>query len=426
MIDTPLLLPGQQLSGLYSQLTKGIRMSNLTAIDLFAGAGGLSEGLTEAGFRSLYANELVPTYAATFALNHPGAKVDSRDIRTVNAGAIRRSLGLKKGELDLVAGGPPCQGFSINAPARSTDDRRNHLFKEYLRFVDEFQPRAVLIENVPGLVSFEGGATLAAILQALEDLGYKADVQILYAPHYGVPQTRWRTIILALRDGADAITAFPNPKRQAPMRVNFTSRFDGRNIVALPKSVELPSYTSVSQAIGDLPRLVNGEAGEPVKQYATAPTNDYQWALRAGSEGVLNHEAARLSKINLDRMANIPQGGNWTDIPFDLLPKGMKNARRTDHTKRYGRVHPDGLASTILTKCDPHWGAYFHYDQDRAFTVREAARIQSFPDSYQFTGSRVDQYEQVGNAVPPLLAAAVGQSIANALGVTTTALSRAV
>lgn len=401
-------------------------MSNLTAIDLFAGAGGLSEGLSEAGFRSLYANELVPTYAATFALNHPGTMVDSRDIRSVDAQKIRRSLGLKKGELDLMAGGPPCQGFSINAPTRSTDDRRNHLFKEYLRFVDEFQPRAVLIENVPGLVSFEGGATLAAILQSLENLGYRADVQILYAPHYGVPQTRWRTIILALRDGADALTAFPNPERHAPMRVNFTSRFDGRNIVALPKSVELPSYTSVSQAIGDLPRLVNGEAGDPIKQYPTAPTNEYQRALRAGSEGVLNHEAARLSKINLDRLANIPQGGNWTDIPFELLPKGMKNARRTDHTKRYGRVHPDGLASTILTKCDPHWGAYFHYDQDRAFTVREAARIQSFPDSYKFTGSRVDQYEQVGNAVPPLLAAAVGQSIANALGVTTTSLSRAV
>lgn len=114
-------------------------------------------------------------------------------------------------------------------------------------------------------------------------------------------------------------------------------------------------------------------------------------------------------------MMHIPPGGNWTDIPDALLPSGMRMARRSDHTKRYGRVNPDGLASTILTKCDPHWGAYFHYEQDRAFTVREAARIQSFPDTYVFCGSRVEQYEQVGNAVPPLLGAAVGRAIAQVL-----------
>lgn len=132
--------------------------------------------------------------------------------------------------------------------------------------------------------------------------------------------------------------------------------------------------------------------------------------MRNGSDGVLNHEAPRLGEINIKRMSFIPPGGNWTDIPEDLLPRGMRRARRSDHTKRYGRVAPDGLASTILTKCDPHWGAYFHYEQDRCFTVREAARIQTFPDSYRFVGSRVEQYEQVGNAVPSLLAAAIGRS----------------
>jgi len=137
--------------------------------------------------------------------------------------------------------------------------------------------------------------------------------------------------------------------------------------------------------------------------------------MRAGSKGVYNHESARLGKINLERLAHIPPGGNWTNIPPELLPKGMQRARRSDHTKRYGRVDPDGLASTILTKCDPHWGAYFHYSQDRAFTVREAARIQTFPDTFIFTGSRVEQYEQVGNAVPPLLAAAIGRKLSGAL-----------
>lgn len=401
-------------------------MHRLTSIDLFAGAGGLSEGLREAGFDSLYANELVPTYAATYKLNHSETQVDSRDIRLVDAAEVRSRLGLEKGELDLVAGGPPCQGFSINAPLRSSDDQRNHLFREFLRFVAEFEPRAVLIENVPGLVSFQNGATLSAIIESLQELGYASDVQILYAPHYGVPQTRWRTVIIGVREDVGVEYQFPLPSRNAPMRVNFTSKFEGKSLVAMPRTLELPTHTTVRDAVGDLPRLTSGGAGVDGEPYATAPQNDFQRALRAGSTGVFNHQAARLSKVNLERLSHIPQGGNWTDIPFELLPKGMKSARRTDHTKRYGRVHPDGLASTILTKCDPHWGAYFHYDQDRSFTVREAARIQSFPDTYRFTGSRVDQYEQVGNAVPPLLGAAVGQSIASTLGVMSGVLTRAV
>ena len=117
----------------------------------------------------------------------------------------------------------------------------------------------------------------------------------------------------------------------------------------------------------------------------------------------------------MERLKYIAPGGNWNDIPFELLPKGMKQARKGDHTMRYGRVLPDGLASTILTKCDPHWGAYFHYEQNRSFTVREAARIQSFPDHFVFTGSMAEQFEQVGNAVPPLLAKAVGLSIQSVL-----------
>jgi len=389
----------------------------LTMVDLFAGAGGLSEGLRQAGFEALYANEIMPQYAQTYALNHPDTIVESSDIRQVNAAEIRLKLGLEPGELDLIAGGPPCQGFSINAPVRSQTDHRNHLFREFLRFTAEFQPRAVMIENVPGLVSFNGGETLQAILQSLLNLGYHADVQILYAPHFGVPQTRWRTIILGFRDYSEPLSAFPEPIALAPIRVNFTARFAGRNLVRLPvEGRELPSFTSVKDAIGDLPPLANGEQGAPVKEYHTAPSNEFQSLLRMGSPGVLNHQAARLSAINLKRMSYIPPGGNWTHIPFELLPAAMQRARTSDHTKRYGRVNPDGLASTILTKCDPHWGAYFHYSQDRAFTVREAARIQTFPDSFRFIGSRVEQYEQVGNAVPPFLAAEVGHSISRVLG----------
>ena len=386
-------------------------MSGYLTIDLFSGAGGLSEGLELAGFHSLYASEIVPIYAETYRLNHPEAMVDVRDIRSVDPQAVRESLGLEVGELDLVAGGPPCQGFSINAPIRSTDDPRNHLFREYLRFVDEFKPRAVLIENVPGLVSFEHGGTLHAIIDALAQLGYGADVHILGAPYYGVPQMRWRTIVMGLRGAVIPQSAWPEPTRHAPLRANFATTFDGHNIVKTPSPETSAPFTTLREAIGDLPPLANGERGERVKPYACEPTCDYQRRLRTGSAGVANHEAGRLSAINMERLRYIRPGENWTAIPFELLPKGMQRARRTDHTKRYGRTPWNEIASTVLTKCDPHWGAYFHPDQDRTYTVREAARIQSFPDHYVFCGAQAEQYAQVGNAVPPMLAEAVGNSL---------------
>ena len=389
--------------------------NNLTMIDLFAGAGGLSEGLTEAGFHSLFASEIIPVYAQTYKLNHPSANVMTADIRSLDANKIRDELNIARGELDLIAGGPPCQGFSINAPIRSTLDQRNHLFKEYLRFVDAFAPKAILIENVPGLVSFEHGATLHAILNALADLGYGADVRILGAAYYGVPQMRWRTIILGLRGKDLPPFAFPEPVYHAPIRPNFTTTFDGHSLVKLPKASASANFVTVAEAIGDLPPLKSGEQGAAVKEYYTEPSCDFQRRARRGSPGVMNHEAPKLSRINMQRLRYISPGGNWTDIPNDLLPKGMQRARKSDHTKRYGRVMPDGLASTILTKCDPHWGAYFHYSQDRSFTVREAARIQSFPDHFIFAGNLQEQFAQVGNAVPPLLAEAVGVAIKSIL-----------
>lgn len=388
-----------------------MRADRLTMIDLFAGAGGLSEGLTQAGFHSLFASEIVSTYADTYQRNHPTTEILKADIKDVDPDQIRVGLGLMRGELDLLAGGPPCQGFSINAPVRSVHDKRNHLFKEYLRFVAAFAPRAILIENVPGLISFEQGATAHAILDALAELGYGTDIRILGAAYYGVPQMRWRTIILGLRGKALPAQAFPEPMYHAPIKPNFASTFDGQILVTSPRAEASAHFTTIYEAIGDLPILKAGERGEAVKAYPCDPICDYQRRARRGSLGVYNHIAPRLSKINLERLKYIKPGGNWTDIPEELLPEGMKRAHRSDHTKRYGRVAPDGLASTILTKCDPHWGAYFHYNQERTFTVREAARIQSFPDRYVFMGTQLEQFAQVGNAVPPLLAEAVGLAL---------------
>jgi DNA (cytosine-5)-methyltransferase 1 len=354
-------------------------------------------------------------YAQTYKKNHPETEVMTADVRTIDPVAIRQKLGLEREQLDLMAGGPPCQGFSINAPIRSVLDERNHLFKEYLRFVDAFAPKAVLIENVPGLVSFEEGETLHAILNALAELGYGAEVRILGAAYYGVPQMRWRTFIVGLRGKNVPASVFPEPVYHAPIRPNFTTTFDGHMLVKMPTAETDSKFVTVYDALSDLPALKNGEQGAAIKEYRTKPVSDYQRRSRTGSIGVLNHEAPRLAEINLKRLHYIKPGGNWTDIPDDLLPKGMMRARKSDHTKRYGRVDPNGLASTILTKCDPHWGAYFHYEQDRSFTVREAARLQSFPDHFVFTGTQAQQFAQVGNAVPPLLANAVGLAIKSVL-----------
>jgi len=180
-----------------------------------------------------------------------------------------------------------------------------------------------------------------------------------------------------------------------------------------PLHLEQPTlkpFVNVFDAIGDLPRLAMGEGGEIVP-YDQPAHSDYARTMRSAETVTYNHYAGVLAPQNVARMKYVKPGGSWRDIPFELLPKGMQKARTSDHTKRYGRLRKEGLAGTVLTKCDPHWGAVFLPDQDRALTVREAARIQSFPDNYKFLGPRVAQYEQVGNAVPVLMAEVIGHRI---------------
>jgi DNA (cytosine-5)-methyltransferase 1 len=276
-------------------------------------------------------------------------------------------------------------------------DERSSLYREYLRVVEGLEPAWVVLENVTGMTSAGGGAAVQAILHGLRELGYVVQQQILRAEDFGVPQERRRIVFIGNKLG---------------LPVDFPSATHG-------PGQSLP-FVTVGDAIGDLPEVPNGHDAERM-HYATAPQNGYQAELRGGANSVTNHSGARLSKINLERLKHIPTGGSWRDIPVDLLPAGMKRAKRSDHTKRYGRLRWDGFASTILTKCDPHWGAYFHPDQDRVLTVREAARLQSFPDWFEFKGSRTDQYVQIGNAVPPLL----GRAIARAIKQTTAGASEA-
>lgn len=344
-------------------------MSNLTAIDLFCGAGGLSIGFERAGFRILAGNDINSVAGQTFQRNHKDAAFIAEPVQDVEVSHLLSSTGLKAGELTCLIGGPPCQGFSVYNHQRGMHDARSHLFKEYLRIVKGLRPQWIVMENVTGILSIDGGKVVEQIKDGLAELGYAVEWRVLKAEEYGVAQERRRIVFIGTRTGQQI--AFPEPTHGAGKK----------------------PFVTVRDAIADLPRLENG-------------------GKFLGPRGsILNHASPKLSDINLQRMKHIPQGGSWRDIPVDLLPEGMKKAKRSDHTKRYGRMKWDGLACTILTKCDIHWGAYIHPEQDRAISVREAARLQSFADDFVFEGSMTDQFVQVGNSVPPLLAQRVAESL---------------
>jgi len=359
-------------------------------VDLFCGAGGLSEGFRQTGFDILLANDFDTWCEATYRLNHPSTEFISGPIQDITASQILSGLSIEKGELDCIIGGPPCQAFSVYNHQRGMHDERSGLFREYLRLVEGLLPKYVVIENVPGMNSVEDGIAVKEIRHGLESLGYNVEVALLKAEEFGVAQERRRLIFIGNRIGADIV--FPKPTH-------------GEGLIP---------FVTVWDAISDLPPLRNGEGNE-VMNYSSPPQSEYQAVIRKDAQMVFNHVAPSLGAINLERLRYIPEGGSWRDIPTDLLPAGMKRARRSDHTKRYGRLRKDGLASTILTKCDPHWGAFFHPTQDRVISVREAARLQGFPDRIRFEGSRVEQYKQVGNAVPVPLSAAVAKAVHKSL-----------
>jgi len=377
-------------------------------IDLFAGAGGLSSGLQMAGFSPLFATDIHEVYSSTYKLNHSNTVVKTEDIRSIAPQSVAKELSIEPEQLDLIAGGPPCQGFSINAPMRSRSDERNHLFWHYLKYCEFFKPKFILIENVPGIMSFDKGAVVDSIQRSLEALGYQAEHRILFAPHFGIPQLRYRFVLVANRLGYKF--EFPEPEYYAKGVANFTGAKELCQFIPELFAHTLKEQPKVWNAISDMPEIMGGCKQHEYEYYIQAQ-NDYQFCMRKGSKSILNHWTSKLGKVNLERLEFIPQGGSWRDIPFDYLPPGLKRARRSDHTKRYGRLHPDGLCSTILTKCDPHWGSFFHPFQKRVLSVREAARIQSFPDAHVFQGNITQQYEQVGNAVPPLLARTLGDKI---------------
>ncbi len=361
-------------------------MTSKTAIDLFSGAGGLSEGFRQAGYEILAGSDIDEAAGKTYEITHPEAKFFLGPIQKLTPAVMLKKLGLKKGELDVVLGGPPCQGYSVYNHQRGADDPRAGLFKEYLRVVKGLQPKWLVMENVTGITSIADGAIVREIVSGMEKLGYRVEMKVLKSEEFGVPQERRRVFFVGTR--TDCPILFPKPTHGPGLK----------------------PYITIWDAISDLPKLKNGESAN-ASSYRHDPKTKYQRELRGKTTVVQNHHAPNLSEVNEKRMSHVPQGGSWRDIPVHLLPEGMKRAKRSDHTKRYGRMKAKGLSCTILTKCDVHWGAYLHPYQNRAITVREAARLQSFPDSFIFQGSKTEQYVQVGNAVPPKL----GKEVAKAL-----------
>ena len=364
-------------------------MARPTVVDLFCGAGGLSHGFQQSGYQVLLGSDINGIFGDTFTKSHDGAEFIEGPVSRLIGGAVTRKTGLAAGELDVLVGGPPCQGYSVNNHQRGMHDPRAELFLDYLKVVQELSPRWLVMENVTGLLSIEKGGLLRRIKADIRSLGYvDVEAYVLKAEEYGVPQERRRVVFIANRLGI--------PVGQPPTTHGTPN---------------MP-FNTVWDAIGDLPPIWRPSIENRV-DYVSPPQNKYQERLRGNLEQVGGHVCPRLSKLNLDRLKHIPEGGSWRDIPFELLPEGMKKAKRSDHTKRYGRPRKDGLSCTILTKCDIHWGAYIHPVQNRPFSVREAARLQSFPDNFEFSGSMTEQFIQIGNAVPPLLASSIAQYISS-------------
>lgn len=337
------------------------------AIDLFCGCGGLSYGFEKAGFNILLGIDNDQMALNVFEHNHNGSLSIYGDITQLSYSDIQHKLGNKK--IDVIIGGPPCQGMSLSGP-RKFDDPRNKLYLSYIRFVEEIKPLAFVIENVPGLVSLFNGQIKDSIIKRLSELGYKVCFKVLCAADYGVPQNRKRVVFIGTQEDY----------------FNFDTIIKKETVTC-------------EMALSDLPPLTDTLGIDP-NIYATEPMNYYQKLMRANSCMVRNHIAAAHSDNVKHIISLVPDGGNYKDLPEEYINT------RNFHVA-WTRFRSDKPAPTIDTGHRHH----FHYKYNRVPTVRECARLQSFPDDFIFEGNKTQQFRQVGNAVPPLMAQAIAEAL---------------
>jgi len=352
-----------------------VSSKRLIGVELFAGAGGMSLGAKWAGIDVKVAVEIKSSACLTFAKNHPTTKLLSQDIRDV----IKIELPKRDAPLVLF-GGPPCQGFSTsNQRTRSRTNPTNWLFVEFLRVVDLLRPEWLVFENVAGIVHTERGYFVGRLERHLKTRGYKISSALLNAADFGVPQRRTRFFLIAARDQIPP--SLSTPKSPMPLR-------------------------TVKDAIWDLPVLRNGSSID-VRPYRTKVNSAYSAALRGDKEICSGHLVSKNADEIIARYPHIPPGGNWKDIPDNLMRSYFDKSRC--HTGIYRRLSASE-PSVVLGNFRKNM--LIHPTQNRGLSVREAARLQSFPDDYEFCGSIGLQQQQVGNAVPPLLAKAVFSVIA--------------
>jgi len=369
------------------------RQGRPLAVDLFAGGGGLSLGLEDAGFRVALAADHDPWAVKTHAANFRGlsTQLDLSDIETEN----RLIDLLKQADVALIAGGPPCQPFSragrsgirflVEQGRRPAYDDRRDLWRVWLRIVLAVRPEAVMLENVPDMALSDDLGVVRLIIDALQEADYETHLDIIEAPDYGVPQHRQRLILVALRD------------QQRPFEWPATQR----------------ERVSIWDAIGDLPSLGEG-TGAPVLPYRKRKRTPFQERARAGVNDpatIHDHETRAVRADDRLAFRLMKPNTRYSDLPEDL-----RRYRADTFDDKYKRHGKDELARSITAHIakDGYW--YIHPVDERTLSVREAARLQTFPDWYRFAGNRTHAYRQIGNAVPPLLAEKIGRSILEALG----------
>lgn len=359
----------------------------------------MAQGFASEGFEVILGADLNPVALATFSRNFPGARALQVDLGRCDPFAMLHQLGLEPGELDCLVGGPPCQGFSKNVPAskRCADDPRNLLVLRFLDFIRVFQPKVVLMENVAEMMNAYQETYTQEVLAALGDMGYEAKSGRVSAVDYGVPQYRRRAFFFANRLGVPV--EFPEPTHVPPGHAPL-----------LVEAGIVREYVTVWEAIGDLPSLEAGE-GESPCSYLREPVSYYQEMMREGAHFLYDHVARRLAGPQLERVRHLAPGeGEGVEaLPDHLRP-------RMGYSGAYARLSPYEPARTITRWVfHPGSGRYYHPYDNRVITIREAARLQSFPDTFVFEGTYIQKAHQVGEAVPPLLARAFAREVKRAL-----------
>jgi DNA (cytosine-5)-methyltransferase 1 len=334
----------------------------LTYVDLFSGVGGMTLGFEREGFENIFSIDFDKTICQTYKKNFPNHILIEKDIKNLTEKEI---LELTKGkEVDIIFGGTPCQGFSMagNIGRSFIDDPRNHLFKEFARVVSILKPKFFIIENVARVYNHNKGKTRKEIISLFKKLGYEIECKVLNSANYGVPQVRNRVFFIGNR---------------LHLKNKFPEKTYDKHTQTTISNQKIKHWRTIKEAIDDLPKLDSGE-----------------------SSNIPNHEAMSHSEQMLNKMSYVSNGGSRHQIPENLRPK-------SGDVRKYIKYNADEPSICITGDMRK----VFHYSQNRALSVRELARIQSFPDDFIFVGSKMSQQQQVGNAVPPLMAQAIAKTI---------------